>query len=77
MTKIIIKEFVSLFLQIILEEKLLKGGRYFAKNFDQQEESTGFTCYMDTILRASSFKQITKKIMIEFKLSKIKKNAIN
>jgi len=53
--------------------EIAKGGRYFAKNFDQQEESTGFTCYMDTILRASSFKQIKKKIMIEFKLSKIKK----
>ncbi len=56
--------------------EIAKGGRYFAKNIDQKEESTGFTCYMDTILRATSFKQIKKKIMIEFKLSKIKKKQL-
>ena len=56
--------------------EIAKGGRYFAKNFDQEEESTGFTCYMDTILRASTFKQIKKKIMIEFKLNKIKKKQL-
>ena len=56
--------------------EIARGGRYFAKNYDQEEESTGFTCYMDTILRASSFKQVKKKIMIEFKLSKIKKKQL-
>ena len=56
--------------------EIARGGRYFAKNFDQKEESTGFTCYMDTILRASSFKHIKKKIMVEFKLSKIKKKQL-
>jgi len=56
--------------------EIAKGGRYFSKNLDQEEESTGFTCYMDTILRASSFKQINKKIMIEFKLSKTKKKQL-
>ena len=56
--------------------EIAKGGRYFTKNFDQEEESTGFTCYMDTILRASSLKQIKKRIMIQFKLSKIKKQRL-
>jgi len=56
--------------------EIAKGGRYFVKNFDQEEESTGFTCYMDTILRASSFKQIKKKIMIEFELNKTKKKQL-
>jgi len=56
--------------------EIAKGGRYFVKNFDQEEESTGFTCYMDTILRASTFKQIKKQIMIEFKLNKNKKKQL-
>ena len=56
--------------------EIAKGGRYFAKNFNQEDESTGFTCYMDTILRASSLKQIKKKIMVEFKLSEAKKKQL-
>ena len=56
--------------------EIAKGGRYFAKNFNQKEESTGFTCYMDTILRASLFKQSKKKIMIDFKLSKSRKKQL-
>lgn len=52
--------------------EIAKGGRYLVKNLNQNDEATGFTCYMDSILRASSFKQIKKKIMIPFKTDKIK-----
>ena len=54
------------------------GGRYSFKNKQKTEEAIGYTCYMDTILRASSFKNMNKKILIHFDTnSKIEKSLIN
>jgi hypothetical protein len=33
---------------------------------NNSESAIGYTCYMDTILRASSFKNLNKKILIPF-----------
>ena len=52
--------------------EIAKGGRYLVQNINQNNEATGFTCYMDTILRASSFKQIKKKIIVPFSLDQTK-----
>ena len=56
--------------------EIAKGGRYLSKNTDKEDDSTGFTCYMDTILRASSTKHVTKKIMIPFIINKNKKKQL-
>jgi len=57
--------------------EIAKGGRYLVKNQNIEENSTGFTCYMDTILRASSNIEKTYKIMIPFNTSiEIKNNLI-
>ena len=52
--------------------EIAKGGRYNVDNLDKKKVATGFTCYMDTILRASSAKIIQKKIMIPFDTPKLK-----
>ena len=41
------------------------------RNSKISDEATGFTCYMDSILRASSTKILQKKIMIPFDTNKI------
>ena len=51
--------------------EIARGGRYFVKNSKDNISATGFTCYMDSILRASSFKFIDKKILVPFSISKI------
>tara|TARA_B110000438_G_scaffold299481_2_gene349735 strand:+ start:153 stop:1268 length:1116 start_codon:yes stop_codon:yes gene_type:complete len=57
--------------------EIARGGRYVVKNSNKIDEATGFTCYMDTILRASSLKQTKKKIMVTLNLNKnIKKDLI-
>lgn len=57
--------------------EIARGGRYIVNNSKKQDIGTGFTCYMDTILRASSIEIIKKKILIPFNTSKIKiKNLI-
>ena len=59
--------------------EIAKGGRYIVPNFmneDKVDVATGFTCYMDSILRASSSKFFDKKILIPFKTSKIKVNYL-
>jgi len=56
--------------------EIARGGRYIIHNTDKKENATGFTCYMDTILRASSYKATTKKIMTNSGLSKIKKKKL-
>jgi len=53
--------------------EIARGGRYTARNGNIAEEATGFTCYMDTILRASSYKEKIKKILVSYKISKVKK----
>ena len=52
--------------------EIAKGGRYLVRNSKISDEATGFTCYMDSILRASSTKILQKKIMIPFDTNKIK-----
>ena len=46
-----------------------------AKNELKEESAVGFTCFMDTVLRASSFENNSKKILIPFDTKdNIKKN---
>jgi len=52
--------------------EIARGGRYRVKNSKSENEATGFTCYMDSILRASKSKVVQKKIMIPFYTSNIK-----
>jgi ATP phosphoribosyltransferase regulatory subunit len=56
--------------------EIARGGRYFVKNSKQNNEATGFTCYMDSILRASSTTIKQKKIMVPFDTSKTKIKAL-
>ena len=42
------------------------GGRYNLKYESNSEKAIGYTCYMDTILRASSFENNNKKILVPF-----------
>ena len=58
--------------------EVARGGRYELKNDKSIEHSTGFNCYMDTIIRASSSVEKIQKILVPFDTSeKIKKNLIN
>ncbi len=43
------------------------GGRYKLKHKNNSEAAIGYTCYMDTVIRASSFENKNKKILIPFK----------
>ena len=52
--------------------EIARGGRYLVNNSITFDEATGFTCYMDSILRASSTKLVQKKIMIPFDTNKDK-----
>ena len=56
--------------------EVARGGRYTLKESSQSESSTGFTCYMDTIIRASSIKDKIKKILIPFDTSKNRKKDL-
>ena len=57
--------------------EIAKGGRYFVKKFNNNNKvATGFTCYMDSILRASSAKLTQKKILIPFDLSHTQVNKL-
>ena len=40
------------------------GGRYNLKYENNYEAAIGYTCYMDTIIRASSFENKNKIILI-------------
>ena len=42
------------------------GGRYNLSYRNNSETAIGYTCYMDTILRASTFQNKNKKILIPF-----------
>ena len=58
--------------------EIAKGGRYFVQHSNKINVATGFTCYMDTILRASSEKIIQKKIIVPFDISDINiKNIVS
>jgi len=52
--------------------EIARGGRYFIEGLDKKNTATGFTCYMDSILRATSLKLDKKKIIVPFHLSKIR-----
>ena len=41
--------------------EVASGGRYKIKKNLKEESAVGFTCFMDTVLRASSFKNSSKK----------------
>ena len=57
--------------------EIASGGRYKIKNELKEESAVGFTCFMDTVLRASSFENNSKKILIPFDTKdNIKKNLI-
>ncbi len=57
--------------------EIASGGRYKIKNKFKEEAAVGFTCFMDTVLRASSFENSSKKILIPFNLKEtIKENLI-
>ena len=50
--------------------------RYTIKNKNNTETATGFTCFMDTVLRASSFENTSKKILVYFKTDEKIKNEL-
>ncbi|MDC0232715.1 ATP phosphoribosyltransferase regulatory subunit [Pelagibacteraceae bacterium] len=57
--------------------EIASGGRYKIKNKLREEPAIGFTCFMDTVLRASSFENSSKKILVPFKIKdNIKNNLI-
>ena len=56
--------------------EIARGGRYISNNNQKEENATGFTFYMDTILRASSNIEKTNKIMIPFNILNKKKNEL-
>lgn len=58
--------------------EIASGGRYKITNKYTDESAVGFTCFMDTVLRASSFENTSKKILVPFDIKdNIKKNLIN
>jgi len=58
--------------------EIASGGRYTIKRDKIEESAVGFTCFMDTVLRASSFESKTKKILIPFNSSdELKGDLIN
>ena len=56
--------------------EIARGGRYISKNKNLKENATGFTCYMDTILRSSSKIEKFKKILVPFSTSSQKKSEL-
>ncbi len=56
--------------------EIAKGGRYFIDKYRNKNIATGFTCFMDSILRASSAKILQKKIIVSFDISKEKVNEL-
>ena len=56
--------------------EIASGGRYRIKNNLKEETAVGFTCFMDTVLRASSFENLSKKILIPFDVDEIIKKKL-
>ncbi len=48
--------------------EIASGGRYNLKYENNFETAIGYTCYMDTIIRASSFDNKNKKILVPFNI---------
>ena len=57
--------------------EIASGGRYHIQNNNLNETATGFTCYMDSVIRASSFANISKKILIPYGASQSIKNKLS
>ena len=57
--------------------EIASGGRYQIKNNNLTSSATGFTCFMDTVIRASSFENVSKKILIPYGTSNIIKNKLS
>jgi ATP phosphoribosyltransferase regulatory subunit len=56
--------------------EIASGGRYKIKNTLNEETAIGFTCFMDTVLRASSFENLSKKILLPFDTEEIIKKKL-
>ncbi len=57
--------------------EIASGGRYKIINNLKEESAVGFTCFMDTVLRASSFENNSKKILVPFDTKeKLKNNLV-
>ena len=56
--------------------EIASGGRYKIKNDFKKETAVGFTCFMDTVLRASSFENLSKKILLPFNTENIIKRKL-
>ena len=57
--------------------EIASGGRYKIIYKFKEETAVGFTCFMDTVLRASSFENLAKKILLPFDTEEtIKKKLI-
>ena len=56
--------------------EVARGGRYISIKDSNFENSTGFTCYMDTIIRASSLIDKIHKILIPFDTSEERKKEL-
>jgi ATP phosphoribosyltransferase regulatory subunit len=56
--------------------EIASGGRYKIKNTLNEETAVGFTCFMDTVLRASSFENLSKKILLPFDTEEIIKKKL-
>jgi len=58
--------------------EIASGGRYSIKYNNHYETATGFTTFMDTVLRASSFDNLEKKILLPKNTNnKIKNYLVN
>ena len=56
--------------------EIASGGRYKINDKNLVETATGFTCFMDTIVRASSIKKTSKKILIFYNTEDNLKNNL-
>ena len=56
--------------------EIASGGRYLIENNKFNETATGFTCFMDSIIRASSFENVSKKILIPYNTKENIKNML-
>jgi len=56
--------------------EVASGGRYKIKKNSTEESAVGFTCFMDTVLRASSFENSKKKILIPFETDDYTRNKL-
>tara|TARA_B100001123_G_C15249569_1_gene1002269 strand:+ start:217 stop:1332 length:1116 start_codon:yes stop_codon:yes gene_type:complete len=56
--------------------EVARGGRYISKKDSKLKSSTGFTCYMDSIIRASSLIETVNKILIPFEITDERKQEL-